>query len=271
MRSRLSGSRGFALIAVLWTVGLLALLATAVISRGLAGSAQARNERVLAQGELAARSAISLLIAERLDPAAQPANLIGPQRQQQVRWQDWTVDLWMEDEAAKLDLNRAPPELIEAGLRAAGVPEADIVRLRARPTRPLVSVEELGGWTSLDGVRLGALASLFTVFGDGRVSDQTADPLVRRLLESRASEQVLLVRPENELPTVPGVSALDTYTVIAVARRGDILIGRRAIIRLTAGFETPVEWLNWAGFPNLVPGGPQAGARSARQSRAANP
>jgi general secretion pathway protein K len=115
--------KGIALIAVLWTLVLLSLIATAVSWEARTGARSARNTVENAVARAAADAGIQRAI---LDLVA----LTLPQDPQKFRT-DGTVYVWrfagstvyisIQDEGGKIDLNQAPEALLAALFRSVGV------------------------------------------------------------------------------------------------------------------------------------------------------
>jgi general secretion pathway protein K len=116
------GSRGLALVSVLWITALLALLAASLTSSSRTESRLARNQIENAKAEALAdagvhRAALGLL---QFDPErAWQAD----RRTRVMRLGEGEVRITIEDEDAKIDLNGAPVELLAGLFRAVGLDE----------------------------------------------------------------------------------------------------------------------------------------------------
>jgi general secretion pathway protein K len=110
-----SSQRGFALVVVLWNLGLLALLFVGMATAGRTGADVATNLRGNAEAQAAADGAIHLTIF-RLLSGAWPTN--GPPRR--VTIGDATVEIAIEDQRGRINPNLSSPDLMAALLVAAG-------------------------------------------------------------------------------------------------------------------------------------------------------
>ncbi len=119
--------RGIALIAVLWVVALLAIVAGAV-SAAVRGEARlAGNLLAQAQARHAAEGALHLAILSLLAREGEPAHGAVPEREIGHS----TVRVVIEDEAGKLDLNLARARLLDGLLQAVGSTEGERRRVVA--------------------------------------------------------------------------------------------------------------------------------------------
>jgi len=107
--------RGSILLSVLLLTGLLAALAAVGVSVQKAAYASSRNFADDIRAELAARAAIESVVA-RLGSRLHLYIDAG-----WIRFRDTVVHVTIRDEAARIDLNNAEPELIEGILRVVGV------------------------------------------------------------------------------------------------------------------------------------------------------
>jgi general secretion pathway protein K len=111
---------GFALMLVIWVLGLLALLAAVVATDSQSSAQIVRSQLALAQSRLAADSGITLALANLV-------NLDSAQRwsaddaAHAVDYAGGVVTITIEDEGGKIDLNQAPLELIRGLLNEFGV------------------------------------------------------------------------------------------------------------------------------------------------------
>ena len=121
-------SRGVALIAVLWVVMLLSVIAGSLMMLTRTELGLARNLMLSAKAEALAEGGIHLAINELLAPAgAKRARTDGGIWR--VELETSLIDISIADVTGRVDLNAAPPELIAGLFRASGAePElADIM------------------------------------------------------------------------------------------------------------------------------------------------
>jgi len=105
-------SRGIALIAVLWVVLLLAVIAGSLTMLTRTEIGLSRNLVLSAKAEALAEGGVYLAIGELLTPASSPQD---GNRKWQVETDAGHLDISYVDVTGRIDLNIAPPELI-AGL-----------------------------------------------------------------------------------------------------------------------------------------------------------
>lgn len=116
-------SRGVALIAVMWVVLLLAVIAGSLTMLTRTESGLSRNLLLSARAEALAEGGIHLAIAELLAPESAADST---SREWQVELEAGRVDISIADVTGRIDLNAAPPELIAGLLRAAGAEDMSV-------------------------------------------------------------------------------------------------------------------------------------------------
>ncbi|HEY6256119.1 MAG TPA: hypothetical protein VIY51_10035 [Xanthobacteraceae bacterium] len=114
---------GVILLTVLWTVALLATLAMAasLTFRGFASIMAIDRDRAKVDGLLTA----GLEVAAGLASSAGERPLLGVEST--VTLSSGTVRIRLDDEGGRIDIGKAPPEVLAALLRSIGAPEADAV------------------------------------------------------------------------------------------------------------------------------------------------
>jgi general secretion pathway protein K len=135
--------RGFALVIVLWSLGLLALLGTELTSTSRAQLRLATAARDHAQTEAAADGAIRQAVFILLG-GKQPGSSRQPLR---VRIGPAIVDISTEDESTKVNPNAVPAETLRALLVAVGVdqPRAALLAAEMADWRKRSQNSALGG------------------------------------------------------------------------------------------------------------------------------
>ena len=124
------GSRGLALLSVLWAAGVLALLAAGLASSSRTEARLARNLLENARAEALADAAVQRGMLGVLE--ADPARLWQPGRVYQLALPGGRARVRIEDEDAKIDLNVAPPELLAGLFRVLGVEDEEADALADR-------------------------------------------------------------------------------------------------------------------------------------------
>lgn len=221
--SRLHTQRGMVLLAVLWAIALCAALAmaTSTTFRSLAGIVRIDRERVQADGLLSAglEAAAGIVAALRDAPLAE--------RSTTLTFATGSVRLTVSDEGGRIDIGRAPVELLASLLRSVGAEDDDagivaqrIVALReaagqarpndaqprsnnaAKPSAPgtpdqpapaAAPFTDIGQIADIPGMQpqwMAAMAPLITVFGSDGVNPLTAPVAVLRALPSFDAERL---------------------------------------------------------------------------------
>jgi general secretion pathway protein K len=205
-----AGQRGFALLVVLWTLPLLALLGTQLVATSRQDTLIARNSLDTAVLEAAADGAVQHAIYGVLDGSGRHWSTdAGIQTVQLGRS---IVTVRVEDEADKVNPNTASVKLLQALLLQVGADRdtaaavsASIVEWRmagssASPTNatiaryaaagrdyapsgaPFASIDELGAVLGMTPELLARLRPHLTVFTDGDPNAATQDPIVAQAI-----------------------------------------------------------------------------------------
>ena len=245
--------RGFALLIVLWTMALLALIGTRITAAGHAETQLVTNLRANAIAEAAADGALFEALFHFMDGSAGhwaadglAHRVVMPQAQ---------VAVTLVDESSKISLNNAPPPLLRGLLQALGVNKqlaavltSEIVDWRSRslrphipgatglvykaagrdwgpPNRPFRTVNELGMVLSMTPQILDRLRPYLSPYTYSTPNPNAAPPLIRAVLAEAAAEGL------NSL----GFDAEPTLTITASAvSAGGGRFTRRAVIRLNS-------------------------------------
>lgn len=116
---------GIVLIAVLWGIVLLTLIAVALATAVHTGMEGLASQKEQLQAHYYARGAIyqtlGLLLAPPPPTATEPGSPSGPPRQVEWRGEGWQSSVQIDDEAGKLNPNRAPKEMLVRLFHALGL------------------------------------------------------------------------------------------------------------------------------------------------------
>jgi len=121
-----SGDRGFALLIVLWTMTLLALLGTRIAAAGHVEVQLATNLRNAAVAEAAADAAVHEAVFHLMGTGRQRWLLEG---RHHAALPEAGVDYRVEDLAGRINVNTAWPELLTALLEGLGMPSNQAISL----------------------------------------------------------------------------------------------------------------------------------------------
>jgi general secretion pathway protein K len=248
MRTPLPGrsQRGFALLIVLWSIVLLALLATQITAAGRSELQLAANLREAASAEAAADGGVFMAVFHVLD--APPGRWDADGSIHETSQGRFRLQVRIEDENGKINPNDAPQDLLAALLSAEGADPASqsiahaIVDWRfpgdaqakaqqyrsagrnvAPEGRPFRSVAELGNVLGMTPELLARIAPHLSVYADSTVDYARADPVV---------QSVLRLTSGGPPPAAPGPSPPPTVATItseATDARGGRFV-RRAVV-----------------------------------------
>ena len=269
--------RGFALLIVLWTTSLLALIGAQVTGAGRTEARLAANLRGEAIAEAAADAGVQeaalRLIQAGIGTPTFAARYV-------LRLPQAAVEVTVENEGARLPLNTAPLPLLAAVLRRLGVEPGQSETMAARiadwrspapfplkggakapqyraaglafgpPDRPFKSASELSMVLGMTPELLTRLAPHVTAYTQSAPRAQLADPLVLSAMQEVAAGGVQPLS-FDELPI---------YRVTAVGRAaggGEFI--RRAVLRLGVAGDAGIpdrafDVLGWfEGAPGAIP------------------
>ncbi len=246
--SRATSERGFAILIVLWTLVLVALIVTHMVTAARQETQLASNLRNEAELGAMADGGIHEAIFHVLDKSS--AHWAADGVPHRVGSRLGSMDIVIRSEAGRVNLNTAPVELLAALLHATGVDRqaadtiaANIVVWRspsdgsssmaaayqqsgrgyAPPGAPFESVGELGNVLGVTPDILGKVAPYLTIYHDGDTDPSVAAPVVRQALQD--------VYGSLPVGSRAGPDESAVY-VSVVARRGVAQAAREATIRL---------------------------------------
>lgn len=116
---------GFALLAVIWGVGIISLLVVSFMSSGRLRLQAAHNIAAAAQASYVAEGAVNLaamtLLGQRDAALAGPEGPVYDGAPRYCVLEGAAIAVGIEDESGKIDINAAPPELLKALLLGLGL------------------------------------------------------------------------------------------------------------------------------------------------------
>lgn len=271
--------RGFALLIVLWTIILLALLVTHLTATGRGETRLAGNLRTAAVMEAAADGAVFEAIFHVLDSSAGhwPAN----GATHRIRFPDAVVDLSIGNEAGKLNVNTVQPQLLQALLHVRGVdtgtaasiaaavsdwrfPDAqgeptgtkaqryrDAGRDYGPPGKPFETMEELGLVLGMTPAILARIAPYLSVYRDGDPDTRyAAAPVLQAFKEATGTDPVPTTGPPDErVVTIAAIATRPDRPAAGRANQGDARFVRRAVVRIGARAHSLFQILTWDSGP----------------------
>ena len=290
--SRLSRHTGVALIAVLWLVALLTLLAGAAVTLSVTHRRTASRYAQAAQADLTLDAAIRVMILRLIAPPDRaPPFPIG--NTQTVGVLDENVTIIVQREAGRIDLNTADRDLLMALFAANGWSERDASSMAARIIDwrdPDDDVEE-GGAESREyqaahlnyGPHDGLFESvdeLRQVLGSERINDELYDsltvfthaPVAMESVATPAVKRAFVWADQRQLgghrwlSEQPGVGSPVIPAPSATALSGEVIRVRacinqptqrcrEAVFRLTGNVRKPLQVFEWrtVGFQSEAP------------------
>jgi general secretion pathway protein K len=266
-----SGSRGFALIVVLWVFVLIALIVVHLTASGRTELRIAGNLAANAAAQAAADGAIHQAIFNQLDPQPDARwPLDGSTHAVQVG--NSQVTLRLANEAARINPNLASPVLLEALLDAVASNREQAAEIATSiaewvgakkgprslsgintdylaaglnygpPGEPLHSIEELGRVRGMTPELLEALRPHLTLFGPAVPDADGGDPVVALAVAAAARRLPDLASP---LP-LSDTSVVITARISATARGlGGAVASRLAIARIGPSVPRGYAVLAW--------------------------
>lgn len=239
--------RGFALVIVLWTMGLIALIGTQVTAAGHTEAKLAGNLRAAAVAEAAADAAIDTAALHLLDPSS--AHWVADGRPYLVTLPQATVLVSLVSEGRKLPLNTAPTLLLGALLRQLGV----------EPRAAAVLADQIGDWRSPANfpLKLGAKAPQY------RAAGRTWGPPNRAFRDVSELRLVLSMTPALYAALAPHVTA---YTQSAPSIASADPVVARAISEVQAGGLQPLSFDEAPIFAVTAAATSRAGGRFVRHA-----
>lgn len=173
--------RGFALLAALWLVTALSVLAGVGIAVTRTGSAVTRNRVLLARAAWAREACMEILLARfGADPALRELRQVDLGRR---TWCRATLD----DPAAKLNVNVASRDALASVLPSDSLAAAIVA---ARLGTPFVDLRQLTTLPGFDASLVHRLDSVLTARGTGVVNTAVAHAAVLRTLPGMSEEAV---------------------------------------------------------------------------------
>jgi general secretion pathway protein K len=268
------GQRGIVLIAALWLMVLIAALAGSAIHASRTDQQIGRNAVEAAQARALAEAGITYGIAKLLERGAgDPWPIDGTPRR--IRYAGAEIDVAIQDELGKVDINVASEQTLRALFVAAGIKEGDAERLadivadwrdgddethpnglertayeaqgyRYGPRNaPIESVAELEQLTSIERALVRHLAPAVTVHSRQPFIDpRTAPRLSREATTDRAGERSDR-SGDSTGPLTSDITDLSGRTYTMSARLSTDAFEHVAIVRFTGRPAQPFEAQGW--------------------------
>ncbi len=120
--------RGVALVAVLWILALVVTLAATLVHSARTGSQLTRNLVEGARARLAAEAGLHYALRRLVAARPLDAAILAGQPWR-FDWEGSRVEIRIQDESGRIDLNTADPDLLDGLLRAAGASDEERLHL----------------------------------------------------------------------------------------------------------------------------------------------
>jgi general secretion pathway protein K len=217
MPARQRREEGVALILVLWVVALLAIFAVSFVHGADTQTKIVRNDYDLARARVLADTGVSLAILDILYQLPEARRLDGSRRE--LTYEDATIRVRLQNEAGKIDLNHAPPEVLASLLRTSGSDADAAAGLAAAvdewKRHRLSGWNQLGDRTATIGVARPflALEELREVPGVTQEIYDRVSPFLTILSESDRIDP--LSAPREVLLSLPGADAREVEAYVA--------------------------------------------------------
>jgi general secretion pathway protein K len=244
--------RGFVLLVVLWTVGLLALIGSHITAGARGAMAQAAALRVGAVANVTVDGLVNEAMYHLLDPG--PRRWVPGPLPQRIVLGRGTAEMLVTNEAGRINLNYATADMLNALLRAVGATQAQARPLATAiaewhlpgdanpapyvaahlpylpPGAKFLDTDELSLVPGMDAGLLARLAPHITVQSDGRIDLTAADPVVARVVQSL---------PADQRPPAPDAQSPLVLRIAAHAVLPDGAARREAVIRIDLSDDDP--------------------------------
>jgi general secretion pathway protein K len=253
-------TRGVALLIVLWGCTLLAIMLGGFAALARTEGLQARYQFAQTQAHYAAEAGLNQAIYALQVPSGQ--RWIADGRAYPLRWDGATVTVTVIDEAGKVDLNTASPEVLTGLLRTVGVADAPALsraivdwrsaaiskdqlaqRVQAYQAAgrsygprngPFASIEELQLVLGVDSALYAQLAPVVTIWSGRNIPDVGSAPLLVLAglpgMNAERLQQIQATRiGNNATAALAGVGAV-THSIRSEAVLAD---GTRAVLNVT--------------------------------------
>lgn len=270
------GRAGFALVAVLWICGLLAVITTALILQVRTSLLSAQREKSVAQLSSIANSTVLAVAAGLARLPQQELVSIANGKPQACSWStDIAVVTSVQDQAGLVDLNTATPTLMTALLTGLGAAPAvaseiniELLDFRDQDRSPAGGnpatetyatadfqpkngpfeiPEELDQVPSISDDLLQKLLPFVTVQSQQTGFDHSTAPV--KLLTSLSAAGL----SEQALQGLTAPSPLKTFAIeVRVAGSAKRQYGRRAIVSLLRQPDRPYAMLSWSRLRSTV-------------------
>ncbi len=284
------GDHGFALIIVIWALGIVALLAAGFAKRLHTETLVSRNQLALAEAESIANGGVFLIARQlmRVRQAAAPsvdANGAVAVARLRCRLGDSALDVRVEDEAGRIDLNTASDRLLSLLFTGAGADpvlagrfvdrlvdfrdQDDLVRLNGAENRAyqtanaaappknasFESVEELEQVLGMPPELYRSVRPFLSAFhGGGGVDQRFADRRLLAILDHAVAGSSEASTPATGAPTgqtipqdVLVASPKRVYRILSRAQhKGGAIYAREAVVELVDRPSRPFVLKMWS-------------------------
>jgi len=275
------GERGLALVAVLWGVAILSLIAAAMLATGYLSVRLSRNAFSRTEAETAADNGVARAILALLD-GRKGAHWPADGTSQRVAVAGVAMTIAIQDERGRIDLNAASPDLIRSLLESQGVESDRADRLTDRivawrtppghglseddaapdyrdagyaivPRRgPFQSVDELRLVLGMTGALYDRLEPLLTVYSRQPAVDEAVAPRAVLLalpgMDAEKVDAILAARAKSGEPSPPADApplAGHSFAITVDVTKGSAHVVRKATVELTGDAARPYLVRQW--------------------------
>jgi general secretion pathway protein K len=251
--------RGLALVAVLWVVALLGLLAHTMLREVVVSVRGERNTWSRAVMERDAETGLALALLWLTDPR-ETARWWPGAGQHEVEFDGARISLTVEDELGKIDLNTADDALLTGLLVNQGIAPEEAAQIRERivhrRTATAVlegtrfeSIEELAAIEGIDATLLRKLAPAITVHSQARWIDPAIAPLEALRAQpgvgATEAERIVSERGAHSY-SPPSQWGSRAYAINIKVLRNGATLRARAVLRPTPEGRKPYLLLAWS-------------------------
>lgn len=236
----MSASRGFALIAVLWTVTALAGIVGLAVGAARLGQQESVNRIALARGRWAAEACLAIAQARWAQHRLRDTTATDLGRGTRCTWR-------LADPTARLNVNTADPADVAALLCAPRAPRCPVDTIVAlRRAQPFTDLEQVAALPDVDSARL----ALFTVDGPGSVNVNAAQAAVLLAIPGLTPEAAVRLQERRALGRP--IASLDALAAHLSADARAALLAHYADLARQVTFAAPVLTLTVRGWVDGV-------------------
>lgn len=262
IRHHAASPRGSALVAVVFTLLVVAAIAGSLITQTRTDLILSRNIELAVESEFLAEAGIAMAIFSLSDPNNK-APFIPDGRAYSVTMDGKRLSVRIQSEAGKINLNQSPNPLLKRLLRVcSGEPQAELLgnaieghgAARGGPVKKFLTVDELRRLPGASAEPIAAIEPYVSVYTFREEPDFDLAPQKLKGLMSEAAERASAAA--HTRPAGAQASRVGVFTITAALLDSASPASIRAIVYLTGDKREPYYVFDW----RYGSGGPDSAA-----------